>query len=200
MNHQIVGSGTPGPDGEQLFYENLIAGYVQAEGYVHREWLEEAILDRLAQPQCRYVLLTAEPGAGKTGVMASLADRHRQWLRYFIRRDSTTPLSEGDAVSALIRIGHQFAARQPALFDPQRLEVVVSQRVAQAGAESSVVGVRIQDLRVSPFHRTAIRVEQQVGELDGRLVGLEVSSSYCRRDPIHGSRTSRVYGPAASTG
>ncbi len=175
MNHRTVGSGTAGTGSDQLFYEDLIADYVQAEGYVRREWLEKAVLDRLAHPECRYILLVAEPGAGKTGVMAGLADRHPQWLRYFIRRDSTTPLSEGDAVSALIRIGHQFAARQPALFDPQRLEVVVNQRVAQADPESSVVGVRIEDLEVSPFHRTAIRVEQQVGELGGRLVGLEVT-------------------------
>jgi hypothetical protein len=126
MNDWIADSGTGGTDGDQPFYENLIADYLRAEGYIRRDWLEESILERLLEPKCRYVLLVAEPGAGKTGVMTGLADRHPEWLRYFIRRDSTTPLSEGDAVSALIRIGHQFAARQPALFDPQRLEVVVT--------------------------------------------------------------------------
>jgi len=53
----------------------------------------------------RFVLLTAEPGAGKTSLMASLARQHPDWLRYFIRRDSQTPLSGGDARSFLLAIG-----------------------------------------------------------------------------------------------
>jgi len=75
----------------------------------------------------------------------------------------------------LLRVGHQLAARKPELFDPKRLEVVVTQRVAAAGPGASVVGVRIEDLSVSPFHRTAIRVEQHVADLGGRLVGLDVA-------------------------
>ncbi|MBO0906689.1 hypothetical protein [Arthrobacter sunyaminii] len=177
MSHGMGGPGLRGADDEQLFYEDLIAGYVHSDGYVRRTWLEQEVIDRLGRPECQYVLLVAEPGAGKTGLMAGLADRNPQWLRYFNRRDSTTPLSGGDATSALIRIGHQFAARQPALFDPQRLEVVVNQRVTQAGPESSVVGVRIEDLHVSPFHRTAIRVSQEIGGLNGHLVGVEVTNA-----------------------
>ena len=160
---------------DELFYDDVVRDYVDDPRYVHRAWLEAEVLERLGDPSCRYVLLVGEPGAGKSGVMAGLAARHPDWLRYFIRRDSTTPLSGGDAVSLLLRIGHQLAARRPELFDPQRLEVVVTQRVAAAAEGATVVGVRIEDLAVSPFHRTAIRVEQHVQDLGGRLVGLDVA-------------------------
>ena len=56
--------------------------------------------ERLDKPGCRYVVVVGEPGAGKSGVMAGLAARHCDWMRYFIRRDSITPLSGGDAVDA----------------------------------------------------------------------------------------------------
>jgi hypothetical protein len=174
VNYQAADSETGGAD-DGLFYESLINGYVHTDAYVRREWLENAIFDRIRRPGCRYVLVVGEPGAGKTGVLAGLADQHPEWLRYFIRGNSTMRLSEGDAVSMLIRIGHQLAARQPGLFDEKRLEVVVSQRFARSGPESSVVGVHIEDLQASPFHRTAIRVEQQGGWFGGKLVGLEVT-------------------------
>ena len=143
----------------QLDYDDLVATYATAADRVCRDWLERAVAERLERPGCRYLLVVAEPGAGKTGLLASLASAHPDWLRYFIRRDSTTPLSGGDAASMLLRLGHQFAARRPALFAPDRLEVVVRQRVQQIGPEASVVGVRVEDLRVSPFHRTAIQVD-----------------------------------------
>lgn len=165
---------TPG-DADELFFDDVVAQYVREPGYVPRTWLEEQVAERLARPSCRYVLLVGEPGVGKSGVVAGLADRNPGWLRYFIRRDSTTPLSGGDAASVLLRIGHQLATRRPQLFDPARLEVVVTQRVASAGPQATVVGVRIEDLSVSPFHRTAIRVEQHVEDLAGRLVGLDVA-------------------------
>jgi len=169
--------GGSGGMSEDLFYDGLISNYVGADGYVRRQWLENVILERVSHPQCRYVLLAAEPGAGKSGLMASLAHHHPEWLRYFTRRDSTTPLSAGDAASALLYMGHQLAARRPTLFNPDRLELVVKQRVGRAGSGANVVGVSIQDLQVSPFRRTAIRVEQDIRDLDGRLVGIEINKA-----------------------
>ena len=43
--------------------------------------------DQLGMPDCRFVLLTAAPGAGKSTFMAQLAKDHEDWPRYFIRRD-----------------------------------------------------------------------------------------------------------------
>jgi hypothetical protein len=154
-----------------LFYEGLVEGYQAAPINVHRRWLHDAVGEGIRRADRRYVLLVGEPGAGKTGLMAALAHAHPEWLRYFIRSDSTTPLSGGAATSLFLRFGHQLAHRHPELFDPELLEIVVNQRVGQA---ASVTGVRIEDLRVSPFYRTAIRVQQDVGALSGGLVGVEV--------------------------
>ena len=142
---------------------------------MRRDWLEGAVIERINSPASRYVLLAAEPGARKSGLMASLAHHHPEWLRYFIRRNSTTPLSGGDTASVFWRIGHQLAARRPALFNPDHLEVVIRQRVGTAGPEADIVGIRIEDLQVSPFHRTAIRVEQDIQSLGGRVAGIEVN-------------------------
>jgi hypothetical protein len=52
----------------QLFYDDLIAGYVGARDYVSRDWLQREVLDRLANPACRYVLITGEPRCGQIRV------------------------------------------------------------------------------------------------------------------------------------
>jgi hypothetical protein len=95
-------------------------------------------------------------------------------LRYFLRRDSVTRISGGDAASLLEHVGHQLAARHPELFEPDRLEIVIEQRVGRAARGASVVGAQIDDLRVSPFYRTAIRVTQDVGDLAGDLTALRI--------------------------
>ena len=161
---------------DDLFYEGLIRSYVDAAGFVDRPWLAQRVEEVLADPGCRFLLLTAEPGAGKTAFMARLADQHPGWPRYFIRRDSQTPLSSGDARSFLFAVGHQLAALHPALFHPDRLEVVVRQRLGQVQAGGQVVGIQVQDLHVSPFYRTALRVEQEADIVAGELVGLSVKS------------------------
>lgn len=173
---------TLGPDGpsprqrhDDPFFDGVVRRHVDDDGYVRREWLESLVQERLQRTTCRYVVLVGEPGAGKSGVMASLAAHQPDWPRYFVRQDSIAPLAGGDAVSFLLSVGHQLAARRPGLFAPERLEVVVHQRVAAAGAAANVVGVKIEDLVASPFHRTAIRVEQDVEDLGGRLVGVEVA-------------------------
>ena len=91
---------------EQLFYEPLISTYLDIPGIVARDWMREEIQERLSRPSCRFVLLLGEPGAGKTGFMAALARDNSNWLRYFVRLDSTMPLSSGDATSMFLRIGH----------------------------------------------------------------------------------------------
>jgi hypothetical protein len=161
---------------DDLLYDDLIAGYTSSPDYIHREWLESKVAEQLGRSDCRYVLLVGEPGVGKTGVMAGLAQREPASLRYFIRRDSTTPLSGGDAASMLLRIGHQLAYRRPELFDLDLLEIVVTQRIEKAHGRE-IVGARIDDLRVSPFRKTAVRVEQAVGGLAASAVGVEIAQA-----------------------
>jgi hypothetical protein len=150
---------------------------VDGSDIVKRGWLSKEIQNRLKHPDCRYVLVTGEPGAGKTGIMAALARANQNWLRYFIRSNSVAPLSSGDAVSFMLRVGHQLAHCHPEIFDPALLEIVVEQRIGQAGPGGTVTGVRIEDLKVSPFYRTAIRVQQEVASLSGGLVGAEISQA-----------------------
>ena len=149
-----------------------------------RSWLGAKIETALAEQDCRFLLLTAEPGAGKTVLMAWLTDwlsrecssKHHCFIpRYFIRRDSQTPLSSGDAHSFLFALGHQLAALHPTLFRPENLEVFVKQRVGEITGSGQVVGIRVEDLRISPFYKTALRVEQDakivVGDLEGLSIG-----------------------------
>lgn len=116
------------------------------------------------------MLLTGEPGAGKTAAMAAMATRHLGALRYFVRRDGAGFEAAAGAKEFLLTIGHQLAAARPELFDPERLRVVVDQHVGEVSG--SVIGVRVGDLLVSPFRDTAIEVSQQAGRVTGELVGL----------------------------
>ena len=162
---------------DDLGFEALISAYVDEPSAVARQWLHALVEERLAQSSCRYLLLTGETGSGKTAFMAALARAHSDWLRYFIRADSMTPLSAGDTVSVMMRIGHQFASEAPTAFNPDLLEVVVTQRIGKAQAGADVAGVRIEDLRVSPFLRTAIRVEQDIQLVGGRMTAIEISQA-----------------------
>ncbi|MCO1575681.1 ATP-binding protein [Crossiella sp. SN42] len=141
-------------------------------GFVDRGWLRaevEAALDR------GHVLVTGEPGAGKTSLLAALAEGHPDWLRYFARRDSRTTLAGTDVQSFLLAVGHQLARQRPEVFQPERLGVVVRQRVENVAAGGRVVGIRIEDLTASPFHRTAVlEVEQRLGGVAGSVSGVEI--------------------------
>ncbi len=53
-----------------LFYDELIRSYIQNPRFIERPWLAERIEKALDDPDCRFLLLTAAPGAGKTAFMA----------------------------------------------------------------------------------------------------------------------------------
>ena len=110
-----------------LFYKSLIDSYIDMR-FVKRFWLMREVEKALEQPDCRFVLLTAAPGAGKTAFMAWLA-QHNNWLRYFIRRDSQKPLDSGEARAFIFTIGYQMANLYPKLFLSQGLLVAVRQRI-----------------------------------------------------------------------
>ncbi|KPQ42318.1 MAG: hypothetical protein MPEBLZ_03142 [Candidatus Methanoperedens nitroreducens] len=161
--------------GSDLFYEALIKSYVVSHSFVERPWLAKRIETALSDPNCRFLLLTAEPGAGKTAFMAWLANQHLDWPRYFIRRDSQTPLGSGDAHSFLFAIGHQLAALYPEIFNPDKLEIVIEQRIDTLEAGGRVVGMTIEELQVSPFYETSLKVKQDVKIAAGDLKGISVS-------------------------
>ena len=96
-------------------FDELINGYTADPQFIRRGRLEQLVLDAVSDQEHRIVLITAEPGAGKSGLLASLARQHPDWLRYFLRRDSASKAAGGsDATSLLLSIGHQLAAARPA--------------------------------------------------------------------------------------
>ncbi len=175
-----------GIDTTDLFFEEVVSSFVDEPDFVRRQWLNDQIVAALEKSDCRYLLLTGETGAGKTGVAASLARQHPDWLRYFIRRNSWTPLSGSDIRSFLLSLGNQLATRRPSLFQPANLEIVVNQRIGVLSSTGQVVGIQIDDLQVSPFFQTALRVTQQIGEVRGQLTGIAVKATQVEprlRDP-----------------
>ncbi|MEU2540984.1 hypothetical protein [Streptomyces iakyrus] len=173
MTAPATGTGGSGPG---LHFQDLITD--RATAFVPRPWLAGDIERCLSDATTRIVLVTGEPGAGKTSLLAGLARAHPEWQHYFIRKDSRTALAGGDLQSFLLTIGHQLARARPELFEPQRLEVTVDQRIGTVETGARAVGIRIDDLRASPFHRTAsLRVQQDVRRVSGSALGVEIGTA-----------------------
>lgn len=166
------------PSNGDLFYESLIQSYVNAPRFVERSWLAERIEAMLAEPNCRFLLLTAEPGAGKTAFMAWLAHQHPNWCRYFIRRDQRTPLGDVGAHSFLLQVGFQLAAVHPDLFQQDQLKISVQQRIGTMDAASKAVGAEIDKLFASPFYQKVIQIQQEVDHNQGNLTGIRIGEWY----------------------
>jgi hypothetical protein len=139
---------------------------------VERTWLAEELLEKLGDEKCRFLLITGEPGAGKTSFAAWLAHRCPDWPRYFIRRDSRTPFKSGDARSLLLALGFQLAALRPALFQSRQLQVVVQQRIDTVTAGGEMVGVRVRELKASPFYQLSVHIQQDVHTIAGNVIGM----------------------------
>ncbi|WP_167828896.1 hypothetical protein [Streptomyces sp. MZ04] len=159
-------------------FDDVVRARTEAD-FVERRWLYDEIERALESERGQYVLVTGEPGAGKTSLLAGMARARPDRLRYFFRRDSRTALTGGDVQSFLLSIGHQLARVHPKLFEPERLAVVVQQHIDSVEADGRVVGIRIEDLKVSPFHRTAtLEVEQRIGDVAGTAVGVEIGTAH----------------------
>ncbi|MEV6593153.1 hypothetical protein [Streptomyces acidicola] len=170
-------AGGPRPRPRRAF-EDVIRAHTGVD-FVEREWLYDEIERALESDEGQYVLVTGEPGAGKTSLLAGIARAHPDRLRYFFRRDSRTAVTGGDTESFLLSIGHQLARARPELFELERLSVAVQQHIDSVQATGRVVGIKIDDLKVSPFHRTAtLEVEQRVGDLAGELSGVEIGTAH----------------------
>ncbi|MGW8318364.1 MAG: hypothetical protein ACWGPS_03895, partial [Candidatus Promineifilaceae bacterium] len=58
---------------EDLFFRQTVDGYVDNPRFFRRDWLAAEVDDRLREADCHFILLTAEPGAGKSAFVAQLA-------------------------------------------------------------------------------------------------------------------------------
>lgn len=162
----------PSAPSDDLFSREVVRAYVQAPRFVRRDWLAAELRERMDRPSCRFVLLTGEPGSGKSSFIAQIAADNPDSPVFFIRRDQRTAMGETSARSFLLRIGFQLAACRPELFDLEQVRIEVEQQVGTA--DDGVVGARIERLRASPFHQTVVRITQRVREAQGSLTGLSV--------------------------
>ncbi|MFD6326346.1 hypothetical protein ACFWOL_26570 [Streptomyces sp. NPDC058442] len=170
-----MSAGRPRPD---RAFEDVVRACTGPD-FVERGWLYDDIERALETEGHQYVLVTGEPGAGKTSLLAGIARAHPDRLRYFFRRDSRTAVTGGDTESFLLSIGHQLARARPELFEPEHLSIAVQQHIDSVQATGRVVGIKIDDLKVSPFHRTAtLEAEQRVGDLAGELTGVEIGTAH----------------------
>ena len=156
-----------------LLFERVVSRHVDQASFISRSWLANRIKRHLTDPNCRFVLLTGEPGVGKSGMIAWLARRHPDALRYFIRSDSVSPLASGTARAVLTSFGHQLAARMPGLIPLSGVDISVEQRADRVPADGRLTGIHAGELAVSPFWPTAVKVTQQAGEVVGGVVGIE---------------------------
>jgi hypothetical protein len=130
--------------------------------FIDRRWLAESIESAAAEDACRFVLLTGEPGVGKTTLACGLARDHEDWLRYFIGQPDNGLHAPGDVTSFLLSIGHPLAWQHPEAFDLEQLrKIVVQMDVDQVEPGGSAVGITIDDLVVSPFLETAVHAAAQ---------------------------------------
>lgn len=163
-----------------LLFQELVDAYTGNPRFLRRDWLAADVDERLREPDCRFVLLTAEPGAGKSAFMAQLADDHRLgaqgggWLRYFIRRDQKEVLGDVGARAFLLRIGFQLAAFRPELFATEQIQINVEQRIGNVENRANVIGAEIDRVVNSPFHQMVLRIQQEIQRVSGRVIGLRV--------------------------
>ncbi len=156
-----------------LFCESIIQTYVNSPRFVKRGWLVDEMEAKLAVKDCRFLLLTAQPGAGKSAFCAWLASHQPEWPRYFIRRDQRMPFGDAGARSFLLQIGFQLAAKFPDAFRRDELRVTIEQRV-KANLSGDIVGAEVDRLLASPFRQKIVDIRQQVDSNEGRLTSLRV--------------------------
>ena len=162
----------PSPVPQDLFFRDVVCSYVAAPRFLRRDWMARAVETQIHDPGCRFVLITAEPGAGKSALVAQLAADHVQWPVFFIRRDQRTSLGEVGARSFLLRIGLQLAAIHPDLFSLEQVRIEVEQRVGTSRGD--VIGAEIERIRASPFHSTVVRIRQQIDSAGGSVGGVKI--------------------------
>lgn len=162
------------PEPMDLFFSSMIQRYLDNPRFVRREWLAAEITQHFADSLHPFVLLTAEPGFGKSAFLAQLADDHPNWLRYFIRRDQRTVLADVSARSFLLRLGYQLAARYPEIFEHDTLQATVEQQVGAVKKGGLLVGAEIDRLTVSPFSSNVLKIQQKIDTVSGEVRGLHV--------------------------
>jgi hypothetical protein len=160
---------------DDLFSRAVVESYVKKNPrFVRRDWLAAELDKLLNKPSCRFALLTAKPGAGKSTFIAQLAHDHPRRPVYFIRRDQRSVLRDASATSFLLHTGFQLATLYPELFVPERIKVAVEQEVGEVAATGEMVGIKVKRMLASPFYQKVFEVKQRVRQIRGRVTGFQI--------------------------
>lgn len=170
---------TAGDGRAELFDEPLIRRLAGDRRRRDRGWLTNLIHQHLADSECRIVLLTGPPGAGKSTIMGHLAEQHDKWLRYFIRRagetDSDAHSHEGGVTSFFTQIGFQLLNLWGEdLFPRPDTNLTGELDVSEVGPGADVAVLRVAEWFTSPFQRQAIRAKLKAGKVYGRATVVEI--------------------------
>jgi hypothetical protein len=152
----------------------VVSSYVDLPHFLPRPWLTTEVEDALAAPDCRFVAVTAAPGAGKSALVAELSRKHPSWPVYFIRRDQRTASHQAGVRSFLLHVGFQLAVAYPELFEPRNVQLAVEQRVGTLRASADLVGAELGRVLASPFHHQIVKVRQEIQDSQGRGVALRI--------------------------
>jgi WD40 repeat protein len=165
-------------DQAELFDEPLISRLAGGPRRFGRGWLTDQVKAALDDPECRIVLLTGTPGAGKSAVMAHLAQERPDWPRYFIRRigetDSDAFRHEGGLASFLTLIGFQLLALQPGAFPAADSQLDIEVDVPVVGPEADIRVIRVGEYFAHPFRQGTIRARLKAALVEGRATAVEI--------------------------
>jgi len=161
---------------EDILYLSLIKNYTGSPRYIERQWLADEIRQSMEDKKKQLILITGEPGTGKSAFLSYLLDKNPDWLRYFIRRDQQTLLFSGSPSrrSFLLQIGFQLAGFFPDLFSQQSITLDLHQEIGTLEATAEATGVKINRLVASPFTQTTIKISQKIREQKGKFTGLSI--------------------------
>lgn len=158
---------------DDLRFNKAIDDYVNNHRFLPRQWLVEKVVAELKT--CRFLLLTAEPGFGKTIFMAHLANENPSWLRYFVQMKSLREPSNMSARQFLIDIGFQLATMHPDLMQQNKITIEIEQHVGNLNTGSDILGLSVGTLRKSPFYSQMVtRIQQETGTESGRVRAIDI--------------------------
>ena len=163
---------------KDLQFNQIVDAYVTNNPrFLHRQWLADEINERLNRRDKKFILLTAEPGMGKSTFMAQLAYDNPVWLRYFIRRDQISGLSTVGARSFLMRLGFQLEKTESDSINNANKHIENQQTAKQTTQGSEILGLSVKRLKASPFYQQILlKVSQSVKKSGGQMTGVQIDT------------------------
>lgn len=170
-------------------FETLLATYLP------RPAIEAAILQQISEGS-RSIIVTGEPGSGKSALAASLI-RSGGYLHHLLRRGQTEFALWRDPHGFYTSIGLQLKRRYGDKIFPEAVTIDVNAVVHDVSEGAEALGAEIQRLVPVPWHSATISVNLHSTRIRGKAVGAriqEVADDY-RRIPLTAYRQMALIDP-----